>query len=476
VRLNRLISIVLGLGLLAAAQTARAAPLTHDARVAADDGKGEPEIAVDQRNPRYLVDAHMSGIAVSTDGGIHWHESSASGRGDPVVVGDRRGDFFATGLGSNGYQFQLSRDDGRTWTTVGGPLHNPLPVGPSVQDMSFDPSGGPVYMGPSVIGCDRPLSGVDLNTGTLFASCADHGDEAGGESGNAWPAYFATCRINVFADEGQPNCGRRYVSVSHDRGRTWTAWQPEDSADYPAGYTGAFGGIPVGAHGVLATAYIAGAAPGSDCTQCAVFETSVDGGTTWLRHLVPGATPQVKTATGGDLGATFSSDNQTVWFEPYVAADPSRAGHYAIMVLDATRTQLLVYETNSSGATWTGPQVLTRGPSHRVDKPAMAFGPTGALGVMWKSVYASDLSFDVWAAVSPNEGVPFGHPVRLSSRRSDEETCGLGGSEGQAYACDELSWMVMDARHLDATWGANIGGENPWFGRYDFAADPQFRG
>jgi hypothetical protein len=143
------------------------------------------------------------------------------------------------------------------------------------------------------------------------------------------------------------------------------------------------------------------------------------------------------------------------------------------MVLYACRTTVLVYQTTDSGATWSGPAAL--GDSvHRIDKPAMAFGPTGALGVMWKDVYASDLSFDVWAAVSPTRNLHFGHPVRLSSRRSPEETCGLGGSEGQAYACDELSWMVMDATHLDASWGANVKGENPWFGRYDFANDPQF--
>jgi len=94
---------------------------------------------------------------------------------------------------------------------------------------------------------------------------------------------------------------------------------------------------------------------------------------------------------------------------------------------------------------------------------------------MWKSAPSPDLSFDVWAAVSPGGGLGFGRAVRVNNHRSQEETCGLGGSEGQAYACDELSWMVMDRTHLDATWGDNRNGQNPWFGRYNFAADPQFR-
>ena len=112
--------------------------------------------------------------------------------------------------------------------------------------------------------------------------------------------------------------------------------------------------------------------------------------------------------------------------------------------------------------------------SGRVDKPAMAYGPSGALGVMWKAVYKPDLSFDVLAAVSPEGGLAFGRPVRLNGARSHKETCGSGGAEGQGYACDELSWMVMERGTLDAVWGDNRNGQNPWFGRYFFKHDPQF--
>jgi hypothetical protein len=448
------------------------APLTFDSRVSTSDGKGEPEVAVDVTNPDILVNAYSSGIAVSNDGGHTWHTVAPDGA-DPVVVADSSGNFFASHLGSDGWGVSESTDHGATWTRVGGPLHNPLVVGPSVPDMSVHPTDGPVYMGPSAIGCDRPLMGADANTGDLYATCADHGDESGGEPGMTWEASFISCRANVFASEGFGYCGRRYVSGSHDHGVTWSPWEPQDSADYPAGYTGAFDGIPVAAHGVLATAYVAGAAAGSDCSQCAVFETSTDEGSTWSRHLIPGASPQIKVFSAGDPASFAGSDNQTVWLEPYVAADPSTPGRYAVMILDASRTQLLVYETTDSGLTWSSPAVLGSEGVHRRDKPAMAYGPTGALGVMWKDVNDSDLSFNVWAAVAPMGDLRFGPPVKLNSNTSPEETCGLGGSEGQAYACDELSWMVMDADHLDATWGDNRGGENPWFGRYAFTNDPQ---
>ncbi len=471
-------ALLAGLGV----RTARASgPVVFDSQVNPNDGAGEPEVAVDLKDPNVVVDTYTKGVAVSRDGGRHWktviYDNNA---GDPVVTSDADGRFFLT-ITSYGTDL-VSSDGARTWSPTGSPLHaNPLPFGSSPQDMSVHPSDGPVYWGPSVIGCDRPLITTDLSTGTIYASCTDHGDQSGGEGSPTWPAYFAACRSNVFSSGYITNCGRRYVTASKDRGRTWTPWAPEDAAGWPAGYTGAFDGIPVAAHGVLATSYIAGAAPDSDCTQCVVFETSTNGGATWRRHLVPGATAQIASFSPftppGEIYVQYAAggnDNQTMWFEPYVAADPALPGRFAIMVLDSTRTEMLVFETTDYGATWTGPAVVGDR-VHRVDKPAMAFGPTGALGLMWKRVLGPSLSYDVWAAVSPTGTLSFGHPVRLSSAPSKEETCGLGGGEGQAYACDELSWVTVDATHLDGTWGDNRAGENPWFGRYDFSADPQFR-
>jgi len=488
-----LIVTVLAIAVLVLPSTLRAAPrrrggaqVVFDTRISASDAEGEPEIAADHRDPHVIVAIYKSGASVSRDGGHHWRQFDSWTSNDVVATSDRVGRLYYATMAGTSYTFMRSTNNGRSWQVAGNPLRYPLAANQSLSE-TIQPTDGPVYMGPAPIGCDRPLSGADLNTGALFASCADHGDQSGGERGQSWEAFFATCRANLFSGVGMSNCGRRYVSVSHDHGGTWTDWLPEDSADYPAGYTGAFGGIPVGAHGVLATAYVAGAAPGSDCTQCAVFETSRDDGRTWSRHLVPGVTPQIKTLTADNATSFFAGtdphdwvaqflavDNQSVWFEPYVAADPSTAGRYAIMVLDGSRTELLVYQTKDSGRSWTGPVVLGDG-IHRVDKPAMAYGPLGALGVVWKSVYGSDLSFDVWAAASPGGSLPFGHAVRLDSRRSHEETCGSDGAEGEGYACDEMSWLVVDRGALDAVWGDNRDGQHPWFGRYVFSADPQFR-
>lgn len=380
------------------------------------------------------------------------------------MVSDLAGDFFFT---YGQYQTLLtSTDQGGSWTSANSPLHFELPsplFGWTPGDMSLQLSNnGPVYMGPSLVGCDRPLVSADPNTGTVYATCSDHGDQSGGEGDSTWPALFLVCRASLLESLVSPDCGRRYVSASYDHGNTWTSWQPLDSASYPQADTGGFDGIPAAAHGVLATAYIAGSAPGSDCSICVVFETSTDAGATGQRHLVPGVTPEIG-----------NQNNQTEWYEPYIAADPVHAGHYAIMVVDPTGTEMSVFETQDSGASWSGPTVLRNG-SDQVNKPAMAFGPSGALGIFWKSVH-QDLSFDVLAAVSPSGNLDFGRPVQLSEQSSQEETC--GNFPPYAVGCDDMSSMVMDASNLDATWGANVGGQqNPWFGRYNFGDDPQFRG
>ena len=208
-----------------------------------------------------------------------------------------------------------------------------------------------------------------------------------------------------------------------------------------------------------------------------MFETSTDAGRTWSRHLVP-AQPSIYSFSPSDpagpnsVGQHVGNDSQNVWFEPYVAADPSRPGHYAVMVLDKARTHLLVFVTRDSGATWSGPVPLGGGQPGFRDKPAIAFAPDGSLGVTWKSAYPNrSYSFDVWAAVAPRGDTRFRAPVRLNDATSPAQPCGTG-MHGEAYTCDELDWTVMGNRSLYSVWGDGRGGEDPWYGRYDYASAP----
>jgi hypothetical protein len=241
-------------------------------------------------------------------------------------------------------------------------------------------------------------------------------------------------------------------------------------------YTGAFAGIPTAARRVLATAYVASRAKGSSCGPCAVFETSPGGGQTWSRHLIP-AQPSIysfflsnPTGPNPPVANQIGNDSQNVWFEPYVAADPSHAGHYAVMLLDKDRTHLLVFVTHNSGASWSGPAPMGDGQPGFRDKPAIAFAPDGSLGVTWKSAYPDrGYSFDVWAAVAPRGDTRFLLPVRLNDATSPAQPCGTG-LHGEAYTCDELDWTVLSDSYLYSVWGDGRGGENPWFGRSGYVA------
>jgi hypothetical protein len=453
---------------------APASAATYDTRVASNDGSGEPEIAVNPLDSSNLVVAHVHGVSYSHDAGRHWHAASNPPTGgDPAVVADGSGRFYATYIAEqNGIRVYVSRDGGRTWSGAGDPLHGPdLPIAPGSMQVN---SEGPVYMGPwALVACDREFLAADQRTGTLYASCADHGDASGGESGQAWELNFLACRANGFSSSILTSCGRRYISVSHDHGQTWTGWFPEDSADYPGGYTGAFAGVPKAARGVLAAAYVAGRASGSNCSPCAVFETSRNAGRTWSRHLIP-AEPSIysfslSNPTGpNSAGQHVGNDSQNVWFEPYLAADPSNAGRFAVMLLDKDRTHLLVFVTRNSGASWSRPARLAGGQPGFRDKPSLAYAPDGSLGVVWKSAYpARSYSFDVWAAVAPHGDTHFRRPVRLNDATSPMQPCGVG-MHGEAYTCDELDWTVMDNSNLHSAWGDARGGENPWYGRYAY--------
>jgi hypothetical protein len=252
-------------------------------------------------------------------------------------------------------------------------------------------------------------------------------------------------------------CGRQYVSASGDGGRTWTTFKPMDSRDYPAALTNGWSGGPAAAWGTLATAYVAN---GPHCSKpCIVFETSRDDGKTWSRSVVA---PMLFPTT--PLG-----NGTSVNFSPYVAADPSRRGRYAVMAFDAAQKNLLVYVTQDSGRRWKRTVLGEAGPAVNRWNPWVEYGPTGVLGASWRSSYA-DGSFDSWAAVALAGDTRFSKPVRLSSSRSPGPVA-TGG--------DDAGDVILTENTLYAVWGDQRGGPAPtgWFGSaFDRVGSYRFAG
>jgi hypothetical protein len=233
----------------------------------------------------------------------------------------------------------------------------------------------------------------------------------------------------------------RWVVASHDGGVTFGPPSAIDSYLYPQ-IQGEQAGdyIPAAAHGVVAFAYAASAAPGSASCPCGIFETSRDDGATWTRHATP-----------------FPAN--------WVAADPSHPSRFAIMSgQGATATpafsgQVAVSTTENSGRTWSKPVLIGSG-SHPEIQPWIAYSPTGVLGVGFKTLYTAAMSqpeffldvlsgqlsytYDFWTAVSFDNGHTFRQPLRVSNAVSPP---------GNADGNDDFSNVALDDNYLYAAWG-----------------------
>jgi hypothetical protein len=232
------------------------------------------------------------------------------------------------------------------------------------------------------------------------------------------------------------------VVSSHDGGATFGPPRAIDSALYPQ-LQGEQAGdyIPAAAHGVVAFAYVASAAPGATSCPCGIFETSRDDGATWTRHPTP-----------------FPAN--------WVAADPSHPGRFAIMsgqgvtATPAFSGAIAVSTTDNSGQTWSQPVLISQPAVHPEIQPWLGYSPTGVLGVGYKTLYSELISqpqffldilsgtlswtYDFWTAVSFDNGHTFSRPLRVSNAASPP---------GNAAGNDDFSNVALDDRYLYAAWG-----------------------
>jgi hypothetical protein len=403
---------------------------------------GEPEIAVDPANPNKLFGdwatfqnplvingpsiPRSCGGAVSTDGGAHWHQIAVPINNIPHVLGCEdgvavagpdgtlyaSGDFatytgFSTGGISVGGQSVVvhgqdfvthSTNWGKTWSAP-------------VETMGSD---GQRFVagkgGLSVDTFDRPWLAVDQSTGTVYAighNLTDHGG---------------------------------FVTASTNHAHTFGPIYAVDSSTYPHDPQ-TFGGNIAVSRGMMATAYSASRAPGATC-PCMIFETSTDHGATFARHVVPLV-------------------NAAAAPEPFIAADPTAKGHFALTVFDSTGTENEVYVTNDAGQTWQGPTLVGETPPNQRFKPWIAYGPTGVLALVWRTQYANQ-SNDVWAAISrqtSSNGAVFSAPLRVSSAPPAPYPHGY-------FAGDDFSWIITDRNYVHVGWGdSGSGTVQAWYAR-----------
>jgi hypothetical protein len=401
---------------------------------------GEPEIAVNPRNPDNIVYYVMSQqLTYACEAA-----SNPNCVNDPLT-GSAVGEFTTPGWIST--HVYVTFDRGRTWKDETSNLdQNAIPAPTEVTDSTGthllshsdlisrgDPMVTVTSNGTFYIGWDA------MNLGTVFLP----------------PGFTFGGRVICPASTAPPGCpihgltdGAIAVSKSTDGGRTWSTPtiagtgvdRPWMAADLATGtvYEASSGGIrssmstgdpllPSAAPGVTPDRYVVSSGDGVHWTQpqqlggggfagsggstisaakgvlaagfrvpdgndaacqyflsdptalspCTVFETSTDSGAHWLRHAVPG----LAEATGSIL----------------VAADPVKRGTYTVAATDATTNEFHVYVTHDSGAHWSGPAVVTDGsascPAVSVSackfKSWIGYSPNGTLGLAWRSANVS---------------------------------------------------------------------------------------
>lgn len=375
-----------------------------------DTREGQPVVAVNPTNPDNMVFVTtrfrplpalepVGGcfLAYTFDRGLTWTNvtadyplGTAPKCGEPQVFADANGTFYIlnnqvfSGLEGNMAahpQVVKSTDGGKTWS---------------------DPSVTPLYMQ------GAPKLRVDLATGKVYAN---------GASSWEYPAA---------------------VSVSSDGGETWAPFNqipgPVDVCldygipDIPA--VCGFPGRSIAVHdGILASA--AEGAQGNP-----EMYVSRDDGVTWTTlPLTDSSGNLVKNGTGPMLpvsGVGLPSDPT-----PWVSADPSQEGRFALMV--PREFTLEIYVTENTGENFTGPAIIQTPDAQR---PAVDFGSTGVLGVMWRTNSSGIL--DVYSTVSFDHGRTFASPLKVTHL---SHPVGQNGQPG-----DRASFIALTDKMAYIAW------------------------
>lgn len=392
----------------------------------------------------YATDPAFSrcGLAVSFDGGRSWRRSVLPAQtaqstlcSDATIAAGPDGTFYAAvitfhqpttpvpglapgatphatpydpGQGSADVVIR-STDGGRTWSY---PPVDAIGNRTAADRARYARGSNPETGGEGT--CDRPWIRVDANTDTVYVSGTADAIQFNGSTRN-----------------------ETWVSASHDRAHTFGTVYPVDNDRFPQ-----TGGATIAAgHGDLAVAYVGHRA--STSSNGVVFATSRDGGRTFSRH-------------------AFAAPTQTsAPFGVYLASDPSRAGRYAVAV--PNNGSVLVYTTTDRGRHWSRAVRVAVG----ADRPWVAFGPDGTLGVVGRSKNGNGAQ-NVRTAFSFDGGRIFGRPVTVN----EEPAPGL--RPGTLSLFDDLTWLTLTNNVAYVGWGdtrpgrTNPNGENNvWVARLD---------
>lgn len=144
-------------------------------------------------------------------------------------------------------------------------------------------------------------------------------------------------------------------------------------------------------------------------------------------------------------------------------ADP-----WIVQVAPPTDGMGFVLRTTDSGATWKGPTAVSEDPTKRHFKFAMASSPSGrVIGLVWRTRQSGTATvgpYNVWAAISDDEGATFTEPLKISGADSPGEDPAYPG-------LDDLSDIALNDEYAFFAWGDwRPGDRSGYFGAARLAA------
>jgi len=198
------------------------------------------------------------------------------------------------------------------------------------------------------------------------------------------------------------------------------------------------------AFGEVAVIYGAARVPASEraTCPCTVFGLSHDQAKTYAYHV---------------LSNVPSVDK--------LVADQTKAGRYWILrYASGAAPHYEVLTTEDHGQTWSSPVNAGSTPeATSLTKPAIKHA-RGTLALIWRAIYA-DGSYDVWGAISKNQGKTFSQPLRISHAKSPSR------DPIRVGANDDLQDVAVDDANVHLVWGdARAGFQGVFYGRAPFSA------
>ncbi|MEM9858349.1 MAG: sialidase family protein [Bacteroidota bacterium] len=347
-----------------------------DAQKEGERAPAEPSIAISLKNPDNIVaGAILDKVYITEDGGETWTtkklESSMGVWGDPVVISDKKGDF---------YYFHLSDPTGKNWQSE--EILDRIVVQKSTDGgLSWDDGTSIGYNHPK--DQDKEWAVVDTRTGNIYVT---------------W---------TQFDDYGSkdPNCQSNILLSTSGGGKKWS--DPITLNQYPGdcidGDKTTEGAVPaVGPQGYI---YVAWA-----FDEKIYLDRSYDKGKTWLRNDI-----MVRSQPGG-WSFDVPGINRTNGM-PVLIADNSPTQYQGMLYLNwsdqqngENDTDIWFARSSNGGDTWTVPKKVNddEGGKHQFLSWMAQDYTTGYLYILYYDRRAyDDNQTDVYLAYSNNGGVTF---------------------------------------------------------------------